>query len=355
MNRKDEVSVFRYDKYDVRVLTDEDGNPWFVAADVCRCLGIANVSDALGRLDDDEKSTLVITDSLIKQGISNNNPGTYLNIISESGLYRIVLSSRKKQANSFRRWVTHEVLPSARRTGIYRSDLYSSLRSTPILDTDVGGPVLEGRHSPVGILGPLFDVPRNELEFMGKSLPEIAKQFRAAMQIARDLAGDQGKPTKTRTVDHELEEKIRTTAIHLVRQSTGIDIRLLTTGRPFLLDEYDSDFLSVTNISQRLPGSWTVAEINEILVQQGYQVPGTDSIRWIPTDKGRPYSVYRNVARLGKDIPWLFWRPSIVPILKEIAGKILQAGENTGDAGQSVYSGKERGLDQKKSKDHNDL
>lgn len=89
---------------------ERDGEPWFVAADVCRYLEIKNSRDALSRLDDDEKGV-----------VSTDTPGgkQTLNIVNEYGLYVLVLGSRKKEAKAFKRWITHEVIPSIRKTGGY--------------------------------------------------------------------------------------------------------------------------------------------------------------------------------------------------------------------------------------------
>ena len=91
----------------LRTLTDEAGEPWFVAKDVCDILEISNPSDALKRLDDDERSRF----NLGRQGETN--------IVNEAGLYVLVLGSRKPEAHEFKRWVTHDVLPQIRRTGGY--------------------------------------------------------------------------------------------------------------------------------------------------------------------------------------------------------------------------------------------
>ena len=101
---------FAYEGRQIRVITDAQGEPWFVATDLCSCLGIRNPSDALSRLDDDEKG-LGLTDTLGGQ--------QSLTTVNESGLYSLVLSSRKPEAKRFKRWVTHEVLPAIRRTGGY--------------------------------------------------------------------------------------------------------------------------------------------------------------------------------------------------------------------------------------------
>ena len=89
----------------VRTVTLE-GEPWFVAADVCRALGIGNSRDATARLDDDEKG-VVSTDTL--------GGKQELTIVNEPGLYALVLSSRKPEAKAFKRWITHEVIPQDRR------------------------------------------------------------------------------------------------------------------------------------------------------------------------------------------------------------------------------------------------
>ena len=102
-----EIQKFDFKDAALRTLTDEAGEPWFVAKDVCDILGHSNVSMALDRLDDDERSKF----NLGRQGETN--------IVNEAGLYVLVLGSRKPEAHEFKRWVTHEVLPQIRRTGGY--------------------------------------------------------------------------------------------------------------------------------------------------------------------------------------------------------------------------------------------
>ena len=91
----------------LRVVKDESGEPWFVAKDVCDALGLSNVSMALQRLDDDERSKF----NLGRQGETN--------IITEAGLYSLIMASKKSEAKAFKRWVTHEVLPAIRKDGGY--------------------------------------------------------------------------------------------------------------------------------------------------------------------------------------------------------------------------------------------
>lgn len=106
------IELFTYRDAEVRTVL-LDGEPGFVHADVCGVLEIGNPSDALRRLDDDEH-TLVSIDG-------PNGRRVDVNVITEAGLYTLILGSRKPQAKPFKRWVTHEVLPAIRQTGGYES------------------------------------------------------------------------------------------------------------------------------------------------------------------------------------------------------------------------------------------
>src|SRR5690606_35802145 len=107
---KTDLTVFRYDDNPIRTVL-VDGEPWFIAADVCAVLGIANVGNALARLDDDEKDSIRLADG------TPGNPNKA--IVNEPGLYSLILRSDKPEAKAFKRWVTHEVLPAIRKTGRY--------------------------------------------------------------------------------------------------------------------------------------------------------------------------------------------------------------------------------------------
>lgn len=105
-----EMQVFESADFgQIRALT-RDGEPWFVAADVCRVLDIVQNRNAVARLDDDEKGVCLMDTLGGKQEMT---------IINEPGLYSLVLGSRKPEARAFKRWVTHEVIPAIRKTGGY--------------------------------------------------------------------------------------------------------------------------------------------------------------------------------------------------------------------------------------------
>ncbi len=103
------LQVFKYRGSPVRIC-DIGGEPWFLAKDVCDILNHSDVSVAVSRLDDDEK---------LIQTIFVSGQRRQVLLINEPGLYSMVLTSRKPEARSFKRWVTHEVLPQIRRTGAY--------------------------------------------------------------------------------------------------------------------------------------------------------------------------------------------------------------------------------------------
>ncbi len=111
------VSLFKFNAQDIRVVTLDDA-PWFVAKDVCDTLGLYDGSAGrnLATLEDDErrhleKSKVYTTD------VSFPNRGA--TCVSESGLYKLVMKSRKPQAKEFKNWVTQTVLPSIRKDGGY--------------------------------------------------------------------------------------------------------------------------------------------------------------------------------------------------------------------------------------------
>ena len=103
------LQIFEFDHKEIRTVV-KDNQPWFVGKDVCNILSIKNITQAMNRLDDDERSMFNIG----RQG--------EVNIINESGLYSLILRSDKAEAKLFRKWVTSEVLPSIRKQGAYLTE-----------------------------------------------------------------------------------------------------------------------------------------------------------------------------------------------------------------------------------------
>lgn len=112
------IVPFQFDEQPVRI-SDRNGEPWFVLADVCRVLELKNVSDAAARLDPDERDDIGLTDTIGREQSTV--------VINEPGLYRLIFRSRKESAQRFSKWVRTDVLPSIRRTGSYGA-------SAPALD-----------------------------------------------------------------------------------------------------------------------------------------------------------------------------------------------------------------------------
>ena len=102
--------IFQYQQHQLRTVI-KDGEPWFVAKDVCDVLNHSNHKVAVTRLDEDEVSKVYLTDSLGRKQQTT--------IVNEAGLYSLILTSNKPEAKQFKRWVTHEVIPSIRKTGYY--------------------------------------------------------------------------------------------------------------------------------------------------------------------------------------------------------------------------------------------
>lgn len=108
------LTQFQFESTEVRTVVIED-EPWFVAVDICRVLGLKNVTQATSRLFDDETQVIDLSALYFNKGVGNND----LRIVSEFGLYALVLGSRKPEARKFQRWITKEVLPAIRKTGCY--------------------------------------------------------------------------------------------------------------------------------------------------------------------------------------------------------------------------------------------
>lgn len=104
------IKIFEAEAFGQVRVVDVDGEPWFVARDVCECLELGNPRTSIALLDEDEKGVHTM-----------DTPGGQqeMSIVSEAGLYSLILRSRKPEAKAFKRWITHEVLPSIRKTGQY--------------------------------------------------------------------------------------------------------------------------------------------------------------------------------------------------------------------------------------------
>lgn len=186
---------FDFNGNQVRVIVDPDGQPWWVVNDVCVALGIANVGNAVSRLDEADVRT---TD--VRSGGQNRG----MRVVNESGLFDLVLDSRKPEARRFRRWVTSDVLPQIRRTGTY-----SVAVTTPAVDEEKAARVIATFFT-AGVGDPEFWAAKAQQlagrmlgeapQYDPKTRPLTVSPFLTEMGLseleARKLAGTFGKKLK---------------------------------------------------------------------------------------------------------------------------------------------------------------
>lgn len=118
---KKQLVNFDFNGNAVRVYVDKEGATWFVAVDVCKVLTLANPRQAISKLDDDERKQVTFSSVSKLDGVKNQqlNANQKLNVVNESGLYSLILTSNKPEAKKFKKWITSEVLPKIRKTGKY--------------------------------------------------------------------------------------------------------------------------------------------------------------------------------------------------------------------------------------------
>lgn len=174
-----ELTVFNNEDFgEIRTMTIE-GEPWFVAADVCRALDLSNPTIATSRLDEDERA---------KFNLGRQGDGT---IINESGLYSLVLGSRKPEAKAFKRWITHDIIPTIRKTGGYVND------TAQFIDSYFGQLDPSQKHA----LTMMFDESKRMSVQLKEQAPKVL--FANAVETAHNsiLIGDLAKIIRQNGVD----------------------------------------------------------------------------------------------------------------------------------------------------------
>lgn len=191
-----ELQVFDNPAFGEIRTIDQNGEPWFVAKDVCEILEIANTTQALGRLDDDERAMLNIG----RQGDTN--------IVNEYGLYALVLGSRKAEAKEFKRWITHEVIPSIRKTGAYSKPMSMleiiAANAQALVDHDKQ--IKEMKEEVQGIREIVAINPKTEWRHEASNL--ITK-------ISKKIAGDYSKVQELRTESYKLLNERMSVDLHI--------------------------------------------------------------------------------------------------------------------------------------------
>jgi prophage antirepressor-like protein len=249
---------FDFEGRQIRVFTDEQGEPWFVAADVCSTLGIGNVSQALSRLDADEKTLIS------NEGAPAGGPQS-LNLINEPGLYTLVLGSRKPEAKRFKRWVTHEVLPAIRRTGSY---------TVPGLATDPA-PLSSDKQDSVGAL-----------LLIGQAIAQVPG-VKPGIAMAATLT--------------------------CIQDNTGLATETLRRALPAKAEPICS--LNATGLGQLL--GMKAKDTNQHLAACGLQIRNPRG-EWELTNAGLQWAEALPYCRGGHSGYQILWNPAVVNVVREL-------------------------------------
>ena len=246
------IVAFDFESHDVRVVIDQDGDPLFVAADLLSTLNLDR--KALERLDDDEK------------GVSSiHTPGGMqeMTVVSESGLFNLVLGSRKPEAKRFKRWVTHEVLPSIRKTGSYAAP--GSVAALP-------APTQDRVHA---------------ILMIGEAVAKIPG-VKAGIAMAATL-----------------------TCIH---DNTGLAIEHLRRALPSLQEPICS--LNPTQVGELL--GLSARSVNLRLQSHGFQFKN-ERDEWELTEAGKSWAEALPYSRNGHSGYQILWNPEVVDMIREAA------------------------------------
>lgn len=172
-------AVFDFQSHQVRIVT-RNGEPWFVASDVCNALGYSNTSKAVGdHLDADERASEMVPTPNAPLGVPTN-------IISESGLYALVLRSRKPEARKFAKWVTSEVLPAIRKTGAYSATASDMVSKAHVLRCFAMTSALTGP-AQTAVMNQLLDHNEHDVQY-GRFLVTFCDETPFVKAVPNDAA-----------------------------------------------------------------------------------------------------------------------------------------------------------------------
>ena len=246
------IVAFDFESHNVRVVMDENGEPWFVAADICSAMTIN--TEQTRRLDEDEKGLRTV-----------QTPGGQQEMvaISESGLYSLILTSRKPEAKRFKRWVTHEVLPSIRKTGSYAAP--GSVAALP-------APTQDRVHA---------------ILLIGEAVAKVPG-VKAGIAMAATL-----------------------TCIH---DNTGLAIEHLRRALPVANEPICS--LNPTQLGERL--GLSARSVNLRLQSHGFQFKN-ERDEWELTEAGKSWAEALPYSRNGHSGYQILWNPEVCDVIREVA------------------------------------
>ena len=249
-----QIIPFEFESHALRVNLDAAGQPWFVAADVCAALDLPETHKAIARLDDDEKG---------RNSIPTPGGQQEMSVVNESGLYNLVLGSRKPEAKRFKRWITHEVLPSIRKTGAYASPMSVTALPAPTQD-----------------------------------------RVTALLLIGEALARVPG-------VKHGVAMAATLTCIH---ENTGLAIETMRRALP--TNDEPIAAMNPTKLGQHL--GMAARSVNARLAAMGLQLRN-ERDEWELTEAGQEWGEALPYSRNGHSGYQILWNPAVIDQMKEVA------------------------------------
>lgn len=251
-----EIQIFEKEEFGQVRITDNNGEPWFVASDVAKALGYRDANEMTRLLDDDEKDT---------QSVRTLGGEQKMIIISESGLYSAILRSKKEEAKAFKKWVTSEVLPSIRKTGSY-----TAKSALP------------------------------EVKEASERISAATNIFEGLKAVAMSLGCDDNSAAISANQ-----------ACNLV---TGVNLMQIL-GKTHLIAEKQDIPMTPTQIGKEI-GMSAVA-VNKKLDELGFQTKVSDY--WVPTEKGKDFAKVLDTGKKhnsGTPITQVRWFSGIIDKLK---------------------------------------
>lgn len=248
------IIPFEFESHALRVDLDAAGQPWFVAADVCAALDLPETHKAIARLDDDEKG---------RNSIPTLGGPQEMSVVNESGLYNLVLGSRKPEAKRFKRWITHEVLPSIRKTGSYASATSVAALPSPTQDRVLS------------------------LLLIGEAVAKVPG------------------------VKHGIAMAATLTCIH---ENTGLSIETMRRALP--ANDEPIAAMNPTKLGQQL--GMSARNVNARLAAMGLQLRN-DRDEWELTEAGQSWGEALPYSRNGHSGYQILWNPAVIDQMKEVA------------------------------------
>lgn len=249
------LTAFHFESQPLRVVRDADGEPWFVAADVCAALHLPETHKAVMRLDDDEKG---------RNSIPTPGGEQEMTVVNEAGLYSLVLGSRKPEAKRFKRWVTHEVLPTIRKTGSYAAP--GSVSTLPSATQDKVSALL----------------------LIGEAVTRVPG-VKAGIAMAATLTS--------------------------IQDNTGLVLEAIRRALPTL--EAPAPAMNPTQLGQAL-GGLAARTVNLRLEALGLQYHN-DRNEWALTAAGEALGQAFPFSRHGHSGYQILWRPEVIEQIREVA------------------------------------